>query len=58
MTQEIDKSPCDGCGRLIDARLLDAVMLDPEGNRCSEEAYCRACHPEHVTIPGDVWRPL
>lgn len=53
-----DEAKGGGCGKPTDAALLDAVMLDEDGNRASDEAYCRTCWPRFQRIPIDQWRPL
>ncbi len=49
-------SKCDGCGQLTDANLLDAVLLDPDGNQASDQAYCRWCFPKFVRVAHDTWQ--
>jgi hypothetical protein len=53
-----DQSECDGCRRLMPARLLDAVLLDEDGNDASSEAYCEACWPKYQRVQMDIWDPL
>lgn len=53
-----DICKCGGCGGLFDAGLLDAVLLDADGNYASAEAYCKACWPKFKRVPGDKWRSL
>lgn len=56
MVETEDKSPCDGCNRVFPARLLDAVLLDEEGNEASDKAYCKSCWPRYKRVPSDRWR--
>jgi hypothetical protein len=53
-----DLAQCGRCGNTMPARLLDAVLLNQEGNEASEEAYCEACFPSVRVIAADRWRPL
>lgn len=53
-----DYSNCDGCKQRFPARLLDAVLLDQEGNEASAEAYCKTCFPKFKRFACDEWRPL
>ena len=57
-TAQPDMSPCDDCGKLTDHRLLDAVLLDKEGNTASGNAYCATCWPKHQRVADDKWRSL
>lgn len=53
----MDEHPCDDCGRLYDIGLLDAVLLDVDGNDASEKIYCKQCWPKHKIVADDMWRP-
>lgn len=53
-----DMARCGRCHREMPARLLDAVLLDPDGNDASDEGYCLMCFPFARKIVGDIWRPL
>ena len=46
---------CDDCGELTPINLLDAVLLDPDGNAASDELYCEKCWPKHKVVPNDRW---
>jgi hypothetical protein len=56
MTASDPTMACSDCGRVMSANLLDAVLLDPDGNDASAEAYCRQCWPRHRVVDGDRWR--
>ncbi len=43
---------CDECGELTPINLLDAVLLDPDGNAASDELYCEKCWPKHKVVPN------
>jgi hypothetical protein len=49
-------SKCDDCKRPTHIDLLDAVLLDVDGNNASEKLYCEQCWPKHRIVPGDIWR--
>lgn len=46
---------CSGCHVAHDAHNLDAVLLDPDGNEASSEAYCKTCHPKFTRFKHDKW---
>ncbi len=58
MPKAEDEMACDGCKRTFPARLLDAVLLDEDGNEASAEAYCERCFPRFKRVAGDTWKPL
>jgi hypothetical protein len=49
---------CERCKNLFDHRLVDAIMLDDEGNKCSTEVYCEPCFDAVKIVADDEWRPL
>lgn len=53
-----DTCPCGKCKRVFAARLVDAVLLDEDGNDASDEAYCRDCWPSMKRISWDTFTEL
>jgi hypothetical protein len=51
-------SSCDDCGKVTEARLLDAVLLKDDESEASSQAYCKDCWPKHKRVAHDEWRPM